>query len=114
MKPETSKPARNAKAKSKAKVKPTGGGIGRAYWRFAYFNLGPHIGRVYKFCSSIEPQIRRGGMRLTYQAYVAGMVLTTIIASIVGLVAGVLVVSLIPFPLATKIFLPVGLFLAAG
>jgi archaellum biogenesis protein FlaJ (TadC family) len=111
MKAQNSKTAR---ARQKAAPKGEGGGIRRAYWRFAYFNLDPHMGRVYKALGRLEPQIRKGGMRLSFDAYVCGAVLTTMIASVVGLVAGVVLVSLVRFPIGEKIGLPIGLFLAVG
>lgn len=108
--------AQNTKVKSgKGKPKKAeGGGFTRAYWRWAYFKLGPHMGRIYKRLNSIEPQIRKGGMRLTYQAYVCGMMLTTIIATVVALVVSAIVIALLPFSVVDKIALPFGLAIATG
>jgi archaellum biogenesis protein FlaJ (TadC family) len=100
-------------AKAKVKVK-VDGGFRRAYWRWAYFKLDPHMERVYKLLKGIEPQIRKGGTKLSYKAYVCGMMLTTAIVTGIGLVAGVVLASLIPFPLGERIGLPFGLAIAAG
>ncbi len=108
MKPQTSN-------KTAKRVKPKAeGGLGRAYWRFAYFHLDKHMGRLYKACMSIEPQIRKGGMRLSYQAYLCGMTLTTIIAGVVALVVGLVLDATVSFPIGTKIGLPIGLMITAG
>jgi len=115
LKPESGKKiSAKSKAAARAKARGDSGGIGRAYWRWAYFTLDPHMTRVYKFCKSLEPQIRKGGMRLSFQAYVCGMVLTTIIAAVIGLTFGVLLDVVTRGSIAGKIFLPIGLFLAAG
>ena len=53
-------------------------------------------------------------MRLTYKAYVSGMVLTTLIASIVGLGVGIVVPALLHISLAGRVLLPIGLAVAGG
>jgi archaeal flagellar protein FlaJ len=101
--------AKPAKGKQKAE-----GGLSRAYWRKAYFTLDPHMGRFYKSLKRMEPQIRKGGMRLTYQAYVCGMVLTTMLVSAVALVVTAIAVAFTSASLADKIGLPIGIALVAG
>ena len=101
-------------AKQKAVRKGESVGLKRAYWRWAYFHLGPHLGRAYKAFTSLEPQIRKGGGRLNYHAYVCVIFLTAIIATIVGLAIGVTVSLLVRFPVGARIGLPIGLALAAG
>jgi archaeal flagellar protein FlaJ len=111
---QDAKETKAAKTKAAKAKKAEGGGLSRAYWRKAYFALDPHVGRFYKALSSIDPQIRKSGMRLSYHAYVCGMILTTIIVAVVGAVLGVTLAVLLPFPLATKIALPFGLLIAGG
>ena len=105
---------RSQATKQKTVRKGEGGGIKRAYWRFAYFRLGPHMGRLYKMLAGLEPQIRKGGGRLNFHAYVCVIALTTMIAAVVGLLLGILLSLLIHFPVGERIGLPIGLFLAAG
>jgi archaeal flagellar protein FlaJ len=109
----TAQNTRTKAVKGKPK-KAEGGGFSRAYWRWAYFKLGPHMARFYKLLGGIEPQIRKGGMRLTYQAYVCGMMLTTAIATVVAFIVSVIVTELLPFSIADRIALPFGLAIATG
>lgn len=107
--------AQNTRTKNgKSKPKVEGGGFSRSYYRKAFFTLDPYMGRFYKVLSSLEPKIRKSGMRLTYQAYVCGMILTTAIAAVVGAVVGVLLAVLLPFSLGDRIALPFGLAILAG
>lgn len=101
-------------AKQKAVRKGESRGMKRAYWRWAYFHLGPYMAIPYKRLASLEPQIRKGGGRLNFHAYVCVIMLTTIIAAVVGLSLGVVLALLVRFPIGVRIGLPFGLAIAAG
>jgi flagellar protein FlaJ len=101
-------------AQQKRKQAAKQGGFRRAYWRWAYAHLDPYMGRLYKALASIEPQIRKGGGRLSYRVYVCSIALTTILVAAGALVVGAVLSVLIRFPLGERIGLPIGLAITAG
>ncbi len=107
MKSEQSAPVRKARPAKQ-------GGVSRAYWRKAFSLLDPHMDRVYRTFATTENQVRRAGIRLSFRVYMCGVVMTTILAAVVGLAVTGVVVALLPTSILVKVGAPIGVFIGAG
>ena len=67
-------------------------------WDFAYKKLNKRLGRFYPQFQELHIQLKKGGVLIAYKAYVAFMILTSIIAFIIAMAASFLII-----PLITKI-----------
>jgi len=72
------------------------------------------MGRLYKTFGSMEDRIRKSGIRITYQVYICGMVMSTIIAFVVGwgLTLGLTLIA--PVSIAVRVVVPVMIGILVG
>jgi len=91
-----------------------GGGAGGGFWGASYILMQPYLKRFDAYFKELGPELSKAGLRITYKAYVAGMV----VASIMGLVGGALAGFLTAVYLNTfflfRIAMPFGFALLAG
>jgi flagellar protein FlaJ len=83
-------------------------------WTFAYNLLGRRIERLFPQFADLHVQLKKGGVRITYKAYVSFMILISIIAFAAALTLSLLMLPLLmntPFLSLTNFFLS---FMLAG
>jgi archaeal flagellar protein FlaJ len=69
------------------------------FWGFSYVLMRAHLGRFERNLADLDPQLSKAGLRITYKAYVAGMVVASIFGAAGGALAGfVVAVYLNTFP----------------
>lgn len=78
------------------------------YWGVSYLLLQPYVNRFDKYFAEVAPQLSKAGMRITFKAYVAGMVLASLIAAVAGVLAGLLTAAYLNTFLAFRVLLPFG------
>ena len=64
----------------------TAKGGGSGFWGTSYILLQPYLKRFDRYLAELDPALSKAGLRITYKAYVAGMV----IASVLGVVGGII------------------------
>ena len=95
----------------KSKESASGGG---AYWGTSYVLLQGYTKRFDKYFADLAPQLSKAGMRVTFRAYVAGMMLATFVGALAGGLAGFLTAAYLNFFLVFRILLPFGFALLGG
>ncbi|MGH9920609.1 MAG: type II secretion system F family protein [Nitrososphaerales archaeon] len=92
-----------------AKTGPSG-----RFWGASYILMQPYLKRFDTYFTEIGPQLSRAGLRITYKAYVAGMVVAALVAALAGALAGVVFAVSLDTVLAVRVALPFGLALLGG
>src|SRR5271157_1754502 len=64
-------------------------------WTLAYQKLGKKLERIYPQFQELHIQLKKGGVLIAFKAYIAFMVLTSIIAFIVAFGASLVVIPLL-------------------
>jgi flagellar protein FlaJ len=64
-------------------------------WTFAYNLLGKRIERLFPQFKDLHAQLKKGGIRITYKAYVSFMILISIIALVAALILSLIMIPLI-------------------
>ena len=72
-------------------------------WTFAYNLLGKRIERLFPQFQDLHAQLKKGGVRITYKAYVSFMIMISIIAFIISLILSLL---MLPFLMSVPFFSP--------
>lgn len=78
-------------------------------WTFAYNLLGKRIERLFPHFEDLHVQLKKGGIRITYKAYVSFMILISIIASIASLTLSLI---MLPFLMQVPFFSTVNFVLS--
>jgi flagellar protein FlaJ len=74
----------------------------------------PYLNRFDSYFIELGPQLSKAGLRITYKAYVAGMVVASVLGVVGGALAGVIAAIYLNTFLLTRIALPFGLALLGG
>ncbi len=93
----------------KKRPEKTGG-----YWRAAYLLLNPRLDRFTKSFQDMEGDLRRSGTQLSFRAYLAGMLLATLIAVATFGIFGLIIVLIVPTTIVAAILIPFGFALMGG
>jgi flagellar protein FlaJ len=64
-------------------------------WTFAYNLLGKRIERLFPQFKDLHAQLKKGGVRITYKAYVSFMILISIIAFVAALIISLMMMPLL-------------------
>lgn len=72
-------------------------------WTFAYDLLGKRLERLFPHFQDLHVQLKKGGVRITYKAYVSFMILISVIAFAVSLILSMV---MLPFLLQVSFFSP--------
>jgi len=90
------------------------GGPGGRFWGASYILMQPYLNRFDSYFTELGPQLSKAGLRITYKAYVAGMVVASLLGVVGGAVAGVVAAVYLNTFLLSRIALPFGLALLGG
>ncbi len=89
-------------------------GRGGGFWGASYILMEPYLGRFERYFADLGPELSKAGLRITYRAYVAGMLLASAIGAVGGALAGFLTASYLDFALVVRLLLPLGFALMGG
>lgn len=78
-------------------------------WTFAYNLLGKRIERLFPQFQDLHVQLKKGGVRITYKAYVSFMILISIIAFVASLTLSLV---MLPFLMSVPFLSPVNFILS--
>jgi len=92
----------------------TAKGGSSGFWGTSYIILQPYLKSFDKYFAELDPTLSRAGLRITYKAYVAGMVAASIIGAIGGALAGFLAAAYLNTFLLFRIAMPFGFALLGG
>lgn len=96
-------------------MKPGGEeGGGPSFWGTSYVLMEPYLKRLDRYFADLAPELSKAGLRITFSAYVAGMVFASLIGALGGGLAGYLFASYLDFVLLVRVVLPVGFALLSG
>lgn len=84
------------------------------YWGASYLLMQPYLKRFDKSFAELATQLPKAGIRITYRAYVAGMLVATMSAVAAGLLAGFLTAAYLHTFLLFRVLLPFGCGLLGG
>lgn len=66
------------------------GGFGIDFWGSSYVLMQPYVKRFERYFADLDPELSKAGLRITYKAYVAGILVASIIGAAGGALAGFL------------------------
>lgn len=92
----------------------TARGGGSGYWGTSYILLQPYLKRFDRYFTDLGPTLSKAGLRITYRAYVAGMVAASTTAAIGGALTGFLAAAHLNAFLLFRIAMPFGFALLGG
>lgn len=92
-----------------AKVRTSG-----RFWGASYVLMQPYLKRFDPYFAELRPTLSKAGLRITYKAYVAGMVVASLIGAMSGLVAGFVTAVFLHAFIVFRLVLPVGFAVLAG
>ena len=92
-----------------AKTSPSG-----RFWGASYILMQPYLKRFDTYFTELGPQLSKAGLRITYKAYVAGMVVASFVGALAGALAGVVFAVSLDTPLVARVALPFGLAILGG
>jgi archaeal flagellar protein FlaJ len=95
-------------------MKAKAAGSGTNFFGTSYALMHPYLKGFERYFAEVNPQLPKAGLRITFDAYVAGMVVASIIGVLGGAVAGSLVAVVLRGSLLFRILLPFGFALLAG
>lgn len=90
------------------------GGSGGGFWGASYILMQPYLKRFDTYFAELSPQLSKAGLRITYKAYVAGMVVASILGVVGGALAGFLTAVYLNTFLLFRIAMPFGFALLGG
>jgi flagellar protein FlaJ len=102
------------KAKSAKPAKVSKPRSGPGFWGISYTLMEPYLKRFEKYFKELGPELSKAGLRITYKAYVAGMVVAATIAGVGGVLAGFLTAVYLDTFWLFRIMMPFGFSLLAG
>lgn len=89
------------------------GGRG-SYWGTSYILLQPYLKSFDRYFADLDPTLSKAGLRITYKAYVAGMMAASIMGAVGGALVGFLVAAYLNSFLLFRIAMPFGFALLGG
>lgn len=92
----------------------TAKGGGSGFFGTSYILLQPYLKRFDRYFAELDPALSKAGLRITYKAYVAGMVAASIVGAISGALAGFLTAAYLSTFLLFRIAMPFGFALLGG
>jgi archaeal flagellar protein FlaJ len=92
----------------------TAKGGGSGFWGTSYILLQPYLKRFDRYFAELDPALSKAGLRITYKAYVAGMVAASIVGAIAGALAGFLTAAYLHTFLLFRLAMPFGFALLGG
>jgi len=92
----------------------TAKGGASGFWGTSFILLQPYLKRFDRYFAELDPALSKAGLRITYKAYVAGMVLASIVGVIGGALAGFLAAAYLNTFLLFRIAMPFGFALLGG
>lgn len=92
-----------------AKTSPSG-----RFWGASYILMQPYLKRFDTYFTELGPQLSKAGLRITYKAYVAGMVVASLVGVLAGALAGVVFAVSLDTALVARVALPFGLAILGG
>jgi flagellar protein FlaJ len=87
---------------------------GLDFWGTSYILMEPYLRNFEKYFQDMEADLSKGGLRITYRAYVAGMMLASTIGFIAGGAVGYLIVFSLNLSLLIQVLMPLGFGLLCG
>jgi len=90
------------------------GGTSGSFWGASYILMEPYLKRFELYFADLGPDLSRAGLRITYKAYVAGMVLASLLGVLGGALAGFLTAVYLDTFLAFRLLMPFGFALLGG
>ncbi len=94
--------------------KNSGKRAGFDFWGTSYMILQPYLGNLEKSFKEMTVDLSKAGLRITYRAYVAGMVLASTLGVIGGGIAGFLTAFYLNLFWVLEVLMPIGFALLAG
>ena len=91
-----------------------GGGSSGGFWGASYVLMRPYLKRFDTYFTELGPELSKAGLRITYKAYVAGMVVASILGVIGGALAGFLAAVYLNTFLAFRLLMPFGFAMLGG
>jgi archaeal flagellar protein FlaJ len=91
-----------------------GGGPSGGFWGASYILMQPYLKRFDTYFKELGPQLSKAGLRITYRAYVAGMVVAAMLGVVAGGLAGFLIAVYLDTFLLFRILMPFGFALLVG
>src|SRR5271154_7131709 len=95
-------------------MKAKGAGSGTNFFGTSYIMLGSYLKGFDKYFAELGPQLSKAGLRIPFDAYVAGMVVASLIGVLGGALAGSLVALFLKSFLLLRVLLPFGFALLVG
>jgi len=89
-------------------------GTGLNFWGASYVLLQPYLKPFERYFQEMSVDLSRAGFRITYRAYVAGMVLASAIGFVAGGVAGTLLAYYLNTFMTFRVLIPFGLSVMGG
>jgi len=93
-------------------MKREGRGIG--FWGRSYVLMRPYLRPFERYFKDMALDLSRGGFRIAYRAYVAGMVFASAISVVIGAVVGLLLAVYLRALVTFRVLMPLGFALFAG
>jgi archaeal flagellar protein FlaJ len=90
------------------------GGAGGRFWGLSYILMQPYLKRFDSYFAELGPELSKAGLRITYKAYVAGMVVASLMGVIGGALAGFLTAVYLNTFLLFRLLMPFGFALLGG
>lgn len=87
---------------------------GSGFWGMAFILMRPYLGGVEPRLRDLEPALSRSGLRLTFRAYVAGMMVASLAAATGGALVGFLMASYLHALLEVRVLMPFGFAFLGG
>jgi len=92
----------------------TAKGGSSGFWGTSYILLQPYLNRFDRYFAELDPALSKAGLRITYKAYVAGMVAASIVGAIGGALVGFLAAAYLNAFFLFRIAMPFGFALLGG
>ena len=93
------------------KAKTSAGG---SFFGASYILMEPYLKRFELYFADLGPELSKAGLRITYKAYVAGMVVASLVGVLGGALAGFLIAVYLDTFLTFRLLMPFGFALLGG
>jgi archaeal flagellar protein FlaJ len=90
------------------------GGSGGGFWGASYVLMQPYLARFDTYFTELGPTLSKAGLRITYRAYVAGMVVASLLGVAGGALVGFLIAAYLNTFLLFRLLMPFGFALLGG
>jgi len=87
---------------------------GNSFWGNSYILMQPYLNRFDKSFTDLGPELSKAGIRVTFRAYVAGMVVASLLGVIGGALAGFLTAVYLNTFFLFRLLMPLGFALLGG